>query len=534
MQITIPSTNTQNQKWSGDLQSIAYDEAGIRAKLSRLDKPVYVVGVDQRVGVTNEGTISDNGNVTLYGSALSLLPEQFGDPTFRADHNVRLAYTSGAMANAIASAELVIAMGREGFMSSFGAAGVVGARLEATIKQIQAEIPNAPYAFNLIHSPSEEAMERRAVELFLQYGIKTIEASAFIDLTPHVVYYRVAGLSADAQGNIIINNRVIAKVSRREVAQKFMEPASERLLKQLLDEGKITPQQAELARRVPVADDVTVEADSGGHTDNRPLVVILPSILSLRDELQAKHQFAKPVRIGAAGGIGTPESALAAFMMGAAYIVTGSINQSCIEAGASPHTKKLLSQADMADVMMAPAADMFEMGVKVQLLKRGTMFPMRAQRLYEIYREYDSIEAIPADEREKLEKQVFKRSLNDIWQETVAYFMERDPEQIHRADDNPKRKMALIFRWYLGLSSRWSNSGEKGRELDYQIWCGPSMGAFNAWVKGSYLEEPQARRAPDVAWQIMNGAAYLYRVQQLKLQGVQLASHFESYRPQPR
>ena len=27
---------------------------------------------------------------------------------------------------------------------------------------------------------------------------------------------------------------------------------------------------------------------------------------------------------------------------------------------------------------MAPAADMFEMGVKLQVLKRGTMFPMRA------------------------------------------------------------------------------------------------------------------------------------------------------------
>ena len=35
---------------------------------------------------------------------------------------------------------------------------------------------------------------------------------------------------------------------------------------------------------------------------------------------------------------------------------------------------------------MAPAADMFEMGVKLQVLKRGTMFPMRAQKLYELYR----------------------------------------------------------------------------------------------------------------------------------------------------
>ncbi|MDX2163346.1 MAG: PfaD family polyunsaturated fatty acid/polyketide biosynthesis protein [bacterium] len=521
------------RRWHGDPHSAAYDEAGIKAVLNRLDAPIYVIQHDGRIGFTHAGEETPNGTTPLIASALPLPPEQLGDASFRADYGVRLAYASGAMANAIASVDLVLAMGRAGLLSSFGAAGVVGARLETAIQQIQAGLPDAPYAFNLIHSPSEEAMERRAVELFLQYGITRVEASAFLDLTPHVVRYRAAGLSVDAQGRPIIGNRVIAKVSRREVAQKFMEPAPERLLRPLVEEGLITEAQAQIAARVPVADDVTVEADSGGHTDNRPLVVILPSILSLRDELQAKHQFSTPVRVGAAGGIGTPSAALAAFMMGAAYVVTGSVNQACVESGASAHTKKLLSEADMADVMMAPAADMFEMGVKVQLLKRGTMFPMRAQRLYELYREFDSIEAIPAGEREKLEKQILKRPIDDIWRDTVAYFMERDPEQIHRAEDNPKRKMALIFRWYLGLSSRWSNTGEKGRELDYQIWCGPSMGAFNAWAKGTYLQDPTNRRAADVAWQIMRGAAYLYRVQGLKTQGVGFSPVLEAFTPQP-
>jgi trans-AT polyketide synthase, acyltransferase and oxidoreductase domains len=530
--IQIRSTGGSQRWWQGNTDSIVYDEAGIKACLTRLDRPVYVVEHQGRIGFTNEGHETESGPHRLAASALPLRPEQLGDAAFREYHGVRLAYTTGAMANAIASTDLVIAMGRGGLLSSFGAAGVVGPRLEAAIQQIQAALPDGPYAFNLIHSPSEEAMERRAVELFLQYGVQTVEASAFLDLTPHVVRYRAAGLSTDSHGGIVIGNRIIAKVSRREVAQKFMEPAPDRLLQPLVAAGFITEEQRQLAQRVPMADDVTVEADSGGHTDNRPLVVILPSILSLRDELQEKHRFATPVRVGAAGGIGSPSAALAAFMMGAAYVVTGSINQACIEAGASAHTKKLLSEADMADVMMAPAADMFEMGVKVQLLKRGTMFPMRAQRLYELYREYDSVEAIPQEEREKLEKQILKRPIEDIWQDTVAYFMERDPEQIQRAQDNPKRKMALVFRWYLGLSSRWSNTGEQGRELDYQVWCGPSMGAFNAWTRGTYLQEPANRRVTDVAWQIMTGAAYLYRVQNLKTQGLVFAPVYETYLPQ--
>lgn len=133
-----------------------------------------------------------------------------------------------------------------------------------------------------------------------------------------------------------------------------------------------------------------------------------------RDEVQAEQKYEPPPRVGAAGGIGTPSAALAAFQMGAAYVVTGSVNQSCLEASTSAHSKALLAEADLADVMMAPAADMFEMGVKVQLLKRGTLFPVRAQRLYELYRDFDGIEALPASERDRLERQLFRRGLNDV------------------------------------------------------------------------------------------------------------------------
>ena len=87
--------------------------------------------------------------------------------------------------------------------------------------------------------------------------------------------------------------------------------------------------------------------------------------------------------------------------------------------------------------------------------------------------------------------------------------------------------MALIFRWYLGLSSNWANAGTPDRVLDYQIWCGPSMGAFNDWVKGTYLEHYENRKVADVAIQIMEGAAYLYRIQSLKMQGVDFPQELE-------
>jgi hypothetical protein len=83
--------------------------------------------------------------------------------------------------------------------------------------------------------------------------------------------------------------------------------------------------------------------------------------------------------------------------------------------------------------------------------------------------------------------------------------------------------MALVFRWYLGLSSRWANAGEPGRQLDYQVWCGPAMGAFNEWVKGSSLELPKDRTVVAVALNLLYGACVVLRRQALRHAGVHLA-----------
>ena len=522
--------------WQGEQSSIAlHDEEAIRQKLLVLDKPVWIIEDGGQTGITNEGTVGvwNGKGARVVGFANPLPVEQLGDPSFNAAYSTRCAFYAGAMANGIASEQMVIALGKAGLMGSFGAGGLSPARIEAAIRQIKEALgPIGPYAFNLINSPNEPAMEQRAAELFVRHNIRTIEASAYLALTVNLVYYRAAGLALAPDGTVVIGNRVIAKLSRKEVAVRFLEPAPADILQKLVSEGRITQQQANLARLAPMADDITVEGDSGGHTDNRPLVGLIPTLSALRDEVQAKNNSPYRVRVGAAGGISTPESALAAFMMGAAFVVTGSINQACVESGASDHTKTLLAQAEMTDVSMAPAGDMFEMGVKVQVLKRGTMFAQRAQRLYEIYSRYDAWEEVPQKDRERLETQTFKRDFNAIWEDTVKFFTERDPRQIERANRSPKDKMALVFRWYLGLSSRWSNNGEKGREMDYQIWCGPAIGPFNNWVRGTCLADPLKRGVAEINLQLLTGCAYLYRLRLLQAQGVLLQPHsLEHYAP---
>jgi PfaD family protein len=488
--------------------------------LHAIDRPL-------RLAARDDLALDDNGPIFVP----AVRPDALGDSSFLTDHGLRYPYLCGAMANGIGSPEIVEAMANAGMLGFFGAAGLSLGRVEAAVDRLQQSVPNLPHGFNLIHTPGEPGIESAVVELYLRKGVRLVEASAYLDLTPQVVRYRTAGIHRSSDGRIVAPNRIIAKVSRVEVATRFLSPPPERFVSELVRSGELTSEQAELAKRIPMAQDVTAEADSGGHTDNRPAITLIPTLIALRDRMQAQHRYDVPVRVGAAGGIATPASVAAAFLMGAAYVLTGSINQACVESGSSDSVREMLAQAEQADVIMAPAADMFEMGVKVQVLKRGTMFAMRAAKLYELYRAYPGLDELPANERTQLEKNVFRATVNEVWQQTRDFWLARDPGQVARAEREPKHKMALTFRWYLGLSSRWANAGEPTRKVDYQVWCGPAMGAFNEWTKGTYLEQWRNRRVVTVARNLLVGACVLTRVHLLRCQGVTVPPEWSQVGP---
>jgi trans-AT polyketide synthase/acyltransferase/oxidoreductase domain-containing protein len=512
-------------RWVAGRTPAAFEPAELVALAARPGEPLYVVRDAERLGVGIEGSVHPDADRTVGLPLAAVLgpvtPEALGDRSFLEAHALRYPYIAGEMANGIATTRLVIEMGRAGMLGFFGAAGLGPDRVEKALDELDRELGDR-YSFgvNLIHSPNEPALEERVADLLVRRGVRRISASAYMALTPAIVRCSASGLRLDATGRIERRHHIFAKLSRPEVARHFLSPAPPPLLRGLVEQGLLTASEAELAARVPVAEDVTVEADSGGHTDNRPLTVLLPTVLALRDELVARFEYARPIRVGAAGGIGTPAAAAAAFAMGAAYVLTGSINQSAVESGLSDAGKEMLAKADMADVMMAPAADMFELGVKVQVLKRGTLFAPRAARLYEAYAAHGSLEEIPAPVRTKLERDVLHATFDEIWADTRAFWSKRDPREVEKADANPKHRMALVFRWYLGKASKWAIDGEPSRAADYQIWCGPAMGAFNAWAKGSFLEDWRNRRVVEIALNLLHGAAAVTRAQQMRTQGL--------------
>ncbi|MCU0683079.1 MAG: ACP S-malonyltransferase [Polyangiaceae bacterium] len=434
--------------------------------------------------------------------------QRLGAESFRSAYGVRYAYASGSMYKAIASRQLVVKMAQAGMLSFYGSGGVPPATLEADLRFIRTQLEGGePFGMNLLSSPSDPDAEMAVVNLLLAHGVRNVEASAYVQVSPALVRYRLQGLSEGGSGRALIGHRVMAKISRPEVADAFLRPAPARIVEGLVRQGLVSVRQAELAAGVPMADDLCVEADSGGHTDAGNLMVLLPSIMRLRDRVCGERRAQRPVRVGAAGGLGTPEAIAMAFVLGAEFVLTGSINQCSVEAGTSDDVKDMLARLDVPDTAYAPAGDMFELGAKIQVMSKGVFFPARANRLHELWRNHGAWEQIDRTTRDAIESKYFKRSFDTVYADVCAHYERKAPATLEEAERNPKHKMALVFRWYFAHTARLAQAGDSSERVNYQVHTGPALGAFNQWVKGTELEHWRNRHVDDMGLRLMAGAA---------------------------
>jgi trans-AT polyketide synthase/acyltransferase/oxidoreductase domain-containing protein len=67
--------------------------------------------------------------------------------------------------------------------------------------------------------------------------------------------------------------------------------------------------------------------------------------------------------------------------------------------------------------------------------------------------------------------------------------------------------MALIFKWYFSHATDLAINGSEAQKVDYQVQCGPALGAFNQWVGGTELESWKNRHVDEIAERLMQETA---------------------------
>ncbi|MFJ8806890.1 ACP S-malonyltransferase [Streptomyces sp. NPDC102490] len=457
------------------------------------------------VAVRREDPAVDPGPDSVRDPAAARL----GSAEFRQDHGVRYAYLAGSMFRGVSSVELVARLGRAGLRGYFGAGGL---DLD-TVDKALAELARTPgldgrYGVNVLHDLTRPGAEDALTDLLLRHDVRHVEAAAFTAVTPALVRFRFTGAHRTPDGTPVAVRTLVAKCSRPEVAAHFMAPPAEELLRRLVARGALTAAEADAARGLPVAQDICVEGDSAGHTDGGVSLALVPTTAALAARVTAQHRYVRRLRVGACGGLGTPEAVAAAFVLGADFVVTGSVNQCSPQAGTSDAVKDLLAALDVQDTAYAPAGDLFELGSRVQVVRKGTLFAARANKLYQLYRGHSGLDDLDEATRTWLERDCLRAPLDQVWKQTCAHYRDtgRDRE-IERAERDPRHRMALLFKSYFARTNRAAQDGDPAERANYQVHCGPAAGAFNRCVAGTALEPWRERHVERIAELLMTGAA---------------------------
>lgn len=403
--------------------------------------------------------------------------DALGARGFRERYGVRRAYLAGALYGGISGPRMLTALAKAGLLGFLGTGGLSETELDGHLRELTGELGlSGGFGVNLLYQHGAPEKESALVDTLLRHGVDLVEASGFPVLTPALVRFRLKG------------GRIIAKVTRSDIAAEFLAPPPERIVQQLRDAGQVTEEEARAAAARPMADDLCVEADGGWISSTADLPTLLPMVLRLRDERAVPGHH---VHVGAAGGLGTPEALAAAFLMGAEFVLTGSVNQCTVEASTSAEVKDALQDAREYDVDTAPWGEMFELGVQARYLKRGLFFPARASRLHELWGRHGALEELGEDTR----NQVLDRYLGGV-----------SPAAVPSGQD-PRVALASLFRGYFTRGFGLAVTGDPESRVDYLVHCGPAMGAFNQVVAGTSLRPWRARTVEAVSETLMEGAA---------------------------
>lgn len=417
-------------------------------------------------------------------------------------HNLRYPYVSGSMYRGIASVELVSTMAKSGFLAFFGTGGLSLATVKDSLDDLKKRIPTTnPFGMNLLSTLFQPELEEHLIDLYLENEVRYVEASAFTKLTPALIRYRYHGAFFEGD-HPTIPNHLFLKASRLEVIEQFLQPPRETLLNQLVVSGQLTAEEAAVARVVPVASEVCIEADSGGHTDAGVMLTILPSAVRLREKYQSGMATCSKTLIGAGGGLGTPEALAACFVLGAEFVLGGSIHQCTPQAGTSDIVKDMLAHSGIHDTGYAPAGDLFTTGARVQVLRHGTLFCARANFLYDVYRSHSGLTTLSAKTRDSVENYL-GMDIEACWLSVREKMASHRREELTRIEQNEKAKMARVFKQYFSDSINSAISGDEKAKVNFQIHCGPAMGAFNSFAQNHGLTDWRKRDIDVVAMTLM-------------------------------
>lgn len=436
--------------------------SGLARQIKRSAKPIYVPESEAAAEVSSSLAEPAGGDDQ---------PERVGVE----DLDV-LPVVCGAMFRGISGPHFVAAAAESGLVAALGTEGLPLDEVERLVRETTSLLGARPWALAVSPSWYEPDREAALIDIALRHGVTRLEASGYVSVSPVLARFRLKGAyRRDEQ--VYAPHQVMCKTSRPEVARQFCAPLSASLVQRLVSEARVTAAEAEVASSIAAASSLCADSQGGWLTDHAPATAVLPTFLRLRD--QATTVLSHPIPVGLAGGLGSPEAFAAALVMGAEFLMTGSINQCTPEAATSDHVKDLLAACEIQDTTTAPAAAAFELLTPMQVMRRGTLVSARAKRLRDVFERFSSWDEVDELTQDQIERRVLGETFDSARQRAVhAHLLPPD-------EADPRAVFVGVIRSYLDHCAEAALAGDPEHQVDYLVPTGPAMGAFNSWAAGT-------------------------------------------------
>lgn len=471
----------------------------IKYLLSRKVDEIVQIGPG-RVLTSLTGRIKNENSSIVDKDVNNEKKEKSINTKFNIEYGLKYPYLAGGMERGISSKEMVVKCGKDNILSFLGTKRMDIEKVKQSIIYIKERLSKGePFGVNITYDSFDTELAPKVIDLCLEYNVKNVEVSGYYDIPNYIIRYKLKNIKQE-KNKVICDNKVFLKVDRLSDIDRWIGTISEKVLNSLLEDNFITNEEKMLSKCISIIDALTIKCEVGGNQNRNDILNTLPMAIKIRDSQVKEHSYDNNIYVGASGNIGTPEAVAIAFILGADYVVTGSINQCSVEADCSDSIKDLLQQARIEDTIYVPDAEKFEIGGKVQVLKRGVMFPSRANKLYELYKYYDSYYQIDEKSRKHIEKNYFMKTFNEYYEECKKSL---SSEKIDIIEKDEKKKMALVFKTYLMEAALYGQKGIEEQRMNFEIYCSPALGAFNEYCKGGELDNWRKRSVTKIAEALM-------------------------------
>ncbi|MFC1745257.1 1-acyl-sn-glycerol-3-phosphate acyltransferase [Candidatus Riflebacteria bacterium] len=507
---------------------VEYNQDYWNTSLHKLETPIYLVKNENRLGLFETGSakakITSPDLKKLKGNPqlISILPglniQNLGSKEFQTVHGVRHSYCTAPLPFGISGKQMLSSLATAGFLPFFGSTGLNLGEIKNSLKQIRDRVGNKTFGVGISFVPYDKEREWQLILILIKLGIRHLWVSHYPYPTEALTFFRLNGIKQNSIGAIEPQNFIFARVSHLETVKRFVAHPPKNVVERLWQDGRISEQEKNLSCKIGLSEDIIVHGEGSGLGSNGSLNTLFPQIYQSVKIIQ--EDLTRNIRIGTSGGLSNPQAISAMFSLGADFVVTGSINQISAEANCSAKVKQMLAKAGSSDTAFVVSADPLEKGNNIQVLKYGTQFSVKANKLAKLYLKYGDLLNLPEKEKKVLEEGFFRCSLETAMNRANLIF--KDLQFGENKKNKKESGLLLLFHLYLYESFLWAKEGTKNREMDYQIWVDQSIGSFNMWRNAVFSKSIEDISVTDIAERLLFCSGVLTRLQFLQAQGFEV------------